>query len=318
MPPPPKMDRLRDLAARSSRRVECRLRVPKSLSTTSLMLPKATELDEGSDDARSTVSSTSASAVLSPTTCLPGSLSPATPSLHSDPTPTPFLPPPAGIRNTPAQPRAHRGISTTAMQTSSTNKRTKRSDMERDTVGQAALKGYDPPHSSLSVAGREADQRLFDQVLTSIAQNDVIANSGHDLHRRVNDCARDYMEAKQIVERREHEIAAISTKIESMQATIDNASKHLRKAQEIAAEAIDSSVSEQFRLREQDNLTNILIGMTNAIAKGDCHTWPADKVNKCLEVIILSRIHGRKSLQPKRASYQSLAPLPPVLNKHTC
>lgn len=173
------------------------------------------------------------------------------------------------------------------MQTSSTNKRAKQPKMEGNAVAQLSLKGNNSSDSSVSVAGRQADQKLFDQVLTSIAQNDVIANSGLDLHRRVNDCARDYMEAKQIVERREHEIAAISTKIESMQATIDDASKHLRRAQDIAAEAIDSSVSEQFRLMEQDNLTNILIGMTNAIAKGDCHTWPRDKVDKCLEVSVL-------------------------------
>ncbi|KAL2280950.1 hypothetical protein FJTKL_12094 [Diaporthe vaccinii] len=140
------------------------------------------------------------------------------------------------------------------------------------------MKG-DPP----SVAGREADQRLFSQVLTSISQNDVIANSGLELYRRVNDCARDYMEAKQIVERREHEIAALSSKIEAMQATADEASKHLRKAQELAAEVIDNSVSEQFRLRERDNLINILLGMTNAIAKGDCHDWPREKVDKYLE-----------------------------------
>ncbi|KAK7696822.1 hypothetical protein SLS64_014181 [Diaporthe eres] len=140
------------------------------------------------------------------------------------------------------------------------------------------MKGDPPP-----VAGREADQRLFDQVLTSISQNDVIANSGLELYRRVNDCARDYMEAKQIVERREHEIAAISSKIEAMQATAEEASKHLRKAQELAAEVIDNSVSEQFRLRERDNLINILIGMTNAIAKGDCHDWSREKVDKYLE-----------------------------------
>lgn len=154
--------------------------------------------------------------------------------------------------------------------------------MEGNAEDQPAPKGNDP-----SVAGSEADQRLFDQALTSIAQDDAIANSGHELYRRVNDCARDYMEAKQIVERREHEIAAISAKIESMQATMDEASKHLHKAQAIAADAIDSSVSEQFRLREQDNLIDILLGMTTAISKGECHSWPRDKVNKCLEVRFL-------------------------------
>lgn len=207
------------------------------------------------------------------------------------------------------------------MQTSSTNKRAKQPKMEGHAVGQPSLKGKDPSAPSVSVAGREADQRLFDQVLTSIAQNDVIASSGLDLHRRINDCARDYMEAKQIVERRDHEIAAISTKIESMQATIDDAGKHLRKAQDIAAEAIDSSVSEQFRLMEQDNLTNILIGMTNAIAKGDCHTWPGHKVNKCLEVSVLvpsarpqvRTIKGRPpSVPPVDAS------LSPRLNEYIC
>lgn len=173
------------------------------------------------------------------------------------------------------------------MQTSSTNKGKKLPEMDGDTADQATLNGIDPSQPCLSVAAREYDQRLFDQALTSIAQNDAIANSGLELYRRVNDCARDYMEAKQIVERREHEIAAISTKIESMQATFEDASKHLHKAQAIAAEAIDNSVSEQFRFREQDNLTKILIGMTDAIAKGDCHNWPREKVNKCLEVSLL-------------------------------
>lgn len=155
--------------------------------------------------------------------------------------------------------------------------------------------GNDPCQPSVSTTSREDDQRLFDQVLTSIAQNDAIANSGLELYCRVNDCARDYMEAKQIVERREHEIAAISTKIESMQATIANASKHLHRAQAIAAEAIDSSVSEQFRLREQDNLIKILMGMTDAIAKGDCHNWPREKVNKYLEASLLRRLPARNT-----------------------
>lgn len=240
------------------------------------MLHKTTELDEGSEDTRSTLSSTSDSAVLQPMT-----------SLYSDPTSRPSLSS-SDTKTTSAQPRAQQGISTTGKQTSSNKKnKTKLRKMDRNAETQAALKRSDP---SVSVAGRKADQELFDQVLTSIAQTDVIANSGHELYRRVNDCARDYMEAKQIVERREHEIAAISTKIESMQATIDDASKHLHKAQSIAAEAIDSSVSEQYRLREHDNLTNILIGMTDAIAKGDCHIWTREKVNQCLEVSLLFSI----------------------------
>lgn len=169
------------------------------------------------------------------------------------------------------------------MQTLSTNKSTKQPRMKRN---------------ASSGADREADQRLFDQVLTSISQNEVIANSGLELYRRVNDCARDYIEAKQIVERREHEIAAISTKIEAMQATADEASEHLHKAQVLAAEVIDSSVAEQFRLKERDNLINILIGMTNAIAKGDCHDWPRDKVNKYLEVRFLCPVHVTASRLP--------------------
>lgn len=169
------------------------------------------------------------------------------------------------------------------MQTLSTNKSTKQPRMKRN---------------ASSVADREADQRLFDQVLTSISQNEVIANSGLELYRRVNDCARDYIEAKQIVERREHEIAAISAKIEAMQATADEASEHLHKAQVLAAEVIDSSVAEQFRLKERDNLINILIGMTNAIAKGDCHDWPRDKVNKYLEVRFLYPVHVTASRLP--------------------
>lgn len=288
MPPPSKMDRLRDLATRR-KRVDFHFRIPKSLSTTSLMPRKAADADQDGNDAMSTVSSTSASAVLTPTTttCLPGNLDPAMSSLHPDPTTSKSTParPSSNTKaskDAPTEARAPKDASTTGIQTSSSNKADKQSRMEGNTGAQTALKG-----SRASVADREADQRLFDQIQTTIAQNDAIADSGLELYRRVNDCARDYMEAKQIVERREHEIAAISAKIETMQATMDTASEHLHKAQAIAAEAIDNSVSEQFRLREQDTLTNILIGMTNAIAKNDCHAWPRNKVNKCLEVCLV-------------------------------
>lgn len=166
--------------------------------------------------------------------------------------------------------------------TPSINKNEKHPKMKKDREGQVLPKGASP-----SADVYETDQKLFNQILTTIAQDDIIADSGFELYRSVNKCARDYMEAKQIVERRENEIAAISTKIEAMQAIMDNASKHLHKAQAIAADAIDSSIAEQFRLREQDNLTNILIGMTNVIAKSNCHIWPRNKVNKYLEVCFL-------------------------------
>lgn len=238
--------------------------------------------DEDGDDTSSTVSSTTASTSKPPKTRLPGNLGPDMSSSHSDPTPAPNSPF-SENKPTPAHPRAHEGgLNSQKKKTSSINKNKKQPKMKTDKEGQALLKGNSP-----SAAGCEADQKLFNQILTTIAQDDVIADSGLELYRSVNKCARDYMEAKQIVERRENEIAAISNKIEAMQAIMDNASKYLHKAQAIAADAIDSSIAEQFRLREQDNLTNILIGMTNAIAKGNSHIWPTEKVNKYLEVCFL-------------------------------
>lgn len=277
------MDRLRDLATRT-RRVDYHFRIPKSLSTTSLMAHKPADLGEGSDDAKSALSSTSASASLPPQTVLSDDLGTTMPSLNSELASSPTRP--SGTKPPRVDPRAQEATPNAGREkTSTVNKDNwkKQHKMNTDGEGQAPLDGDDP-----FVTGRKADQQLFGQVLTTISQADVIANSGDKLFKRVNECARDYLEAKQIAERREHEIAAISTKIEAMQATMDKASKHLHKAQAIAAEAIDSSVAEQFRLKEQDNLTNILIGMTNAIAKGNCHNWPRDKVNKYLEVCFLA------------------------------
>lgn len=278
--PPSEMDRLRDLATRT-RRVDYRFRIPKSLSTSSLMAHKSTDLGEGSDDAKSAHSSISASATLQPQGLLPDHLGTAVSPPHSDPDSAPTIHPP-GTKPTTVQAQAQETASRRAgkKKTSSVNMDKKQPKMNSNREGRASLDGDD-----LFVTGRkEADQQLFGQVLTTIAQDRVIADSGDVISKRVNECARDYLDAKQIVERREHEIAAISTKIEAMQATMDKASRHLHKAQAIAAEAIDSSVAEQFRLKEQENLTNILIGMTNTIAKGNCHNWPRDKVNKYLEV----------------------------------
>lgn len=155
------------------------------------------------------------------------------------------------------------------------------------TRGKTALK--ESGHSD-QVASHEADQRLFDAAQAVIAQDRVIADSGLEVSRRMNECARDTIEANQIIERKEHEIAAITTKIDGLTATFDHAYNHLLQAQEIAAEAIDSSVSEQFRHKEETNLINILIGITNEIAKKSSFDWPREKTNKCLEVRYLCSI----------------------------
>ncbi|KAJ0104271.1 hypothetical protein J7T55_009435 [Diaporthe amygdali] len=252
------MDRLRDLA--TQRRVDFHLRIPKSLSTTSLMPHKATDGDDGGDT-NSAVSSTSANAVLEPTTCLTGNSHPAMPSLHLDKPPVHSLPS-SDTKIAQSQSKAGNGMPfDTSLQTSSIKKPDKKPKMKGKTKGKTALKGTQ----------------------AVIAQDNVIANSGLEVSRRMNECARDVLEANQIIKRKEHEIAAISTKIDSIKANFENASKHLQKAQAIAAEAIDNSVSEQFRRKEEANLVNILMGMTEAIAKGNSHNWSRAKVNKSLE-----------------------------------
>lgn len=282
-PPPAEMDRLRDLATR--RRVDFHLRIPKSLSTTSLMPHKATDGDDG-DDTNSAVSSTSASAVLESTTCLTGNSHPAMPSLHLDKPPVHSLPS-SDTKITQSQSKAGNGMPfETSPQTSSIKKHDKKPKMKGKTKGRTTLKGSEP-----LVAHGEADQRLFDAAQAVIAQDNVIANSGLEVSRRMNECARDVLEANQIIKRKEHEIAAISTKIDSIKANFENASKHLQKAQAIAAEAIDNSVSEQFRRKEEANLVNILMGMTDAIAKGNSHNWSRAKVNKSLGVRLLCYVY---------------------------
>lgn len=239
---------------------------------------KSTDPGEGSDDAPSTVSSTSASASLEHQNLLPTEFGTIMPSPNSAPDPVSTLPS-SDTNPTPVQPHTNEAVLNTGnKKTPSANKDKDQPKMKADKEVQASVDGDEPFDADC-----EAYQKLFDQILTNVAQDDVIANSGLNLYHRVNECARDYMEAKQIVERRENEIAAVSAKIEAMQAIMDEASKHLQKAKAIATEAIDSSVAEQFRLKEEQNLTNILIDMTNAIAKGNCHTWPRQKVNKHLE-----------------------------------
>ncbi|KAG8156408.1 hypothetical protein KVR01_013749 [Diaporthe batatas] len=273
------MDRLRDLATRT-RRADYHFRIPKSLSTTSLMAHKSADLLEGSTDGDARSALSSASSSFRPQPLLPDDLGAAMSPYYPVPASSPAQPPPpSGAKPTTVQPRAQEAASSAAKnKTAAVNMGKKQPRMNANRGGEACLNDDDP-----FFTGHKADQQLFGQVLTTIAQDDVIENSGRELFKRVNECARDYMEAKQVVEQREHEIAAISTKIEAMQATMDKASKHLHKAQAIAAEAIDSSVAEQFRIKELENLTNILIGMTNAIARGNCHNWPRDKVNKHLE-----------------------------------
>ncbi|KAL1861406.1 hypothetical protein Daus18300_008937 [Diaporthe australafricana] len=241
--------------------------------------------NDGSDDTKSTMSSDSASAVLEPTTSsypTKNSRPANMPSPHRDPSTTLSFHSSDTTTNQ-VQSKGQEHTPTISTQTFSTNKQNKKPEMTGKTRGKTRGKTAALKERSHSIAGHEADQRLFDAAQAVIAQDRVIADSGLEVSRRMNECARDTMEANQIIERKEHEIAAIATKIERLTATFDDAHHHLLKAQEIAAEAIDSSVSEQFRYKEETNLINTLIGMTNEIAKKSSFDWPREKINKCLE-----------------------------------
>lgn len=134
--------------------------------------------------------------------------------------------------------------------------------------------------------GREReDQELLKLAEAVVAQGDALSDSGRDLSRRVNEMARDVLEANQIVERKGTEIAGLNEQLRVMRLNFNKAHAQLQKAQHLAGQVIDSATCNH---HTTDNPTSSMEGdvrlMKEWVGHQDVKTWPSERVERCLMV----------------------------------
>lgn len=246
------MDRLRDLASRN------RASVP-SFSFSSPLLQRKT----ADDDATSTMSSFStASEPIHSITSVPP---------HFDPQPT------QSVRSSQvtAQPQAAQDQAKPASDTE-LSKSKKKTTVKKKKDKSAMRRAF--------MERRKAEKQLLEMAEAITSQNDIIADSGQVLNRRLNNVARDILDAEDCIKRKDKEINEITEKLKTMEAAYSEAKKHLDKAQRLALDAIDNGAGAQYmRDMEISYLQNLKV-MVGDMEKENVGNWSKEKTNHFLKV----------------------------------
>lgn len=134
----------------------------------------------------------------------------------------------------------------------------------------------------------ETQQHLLTMADILLTNSDILTDSAATLSRRLNDVARDIIDAGITIKGRETEIGALSDQLRAMELSFDVAHEKLQKAQLITANAIDSGALLTHHLREIENLMQALHGVGVMMGGQDIGAWDLEKIDAVLEVCIQS------------------------------
>lgn len=137
----------------------------------------------------------------------------------------------------------------------------------------------------------KTEQELFELASTMAAQGDALSDRGRDMSNRLNEMARDVLEANQLVERKGTEISALNEQLRLMQLKFDKAHFQLQQAQELAGQVLANrkkSIPEQHDGPDdaQGPVEGDICAIKNWMAEQDVQAWPVDKIKGLLRVCL--------------------------------
>lgn len=133
----------------------------------------------------------------------------------------------------------------------------------------------------------KTEQELFDLAATMAAQSDTLSDSGRDLSNRLNEMARDVLEANKIVERKGTEISELNEQLRVMQLSFDKAHFQLQQAQDLADQVVDKKIYEHDATDKRGLMEGDIRAFRSWVTKEDVKAWPADRIEKFLCVCFL-------------------------------
>lgn len=257
------MDRIRDLASR--KRASFPARLP-SFSITSRSTPYALSQPKADDDdAKPTTSSASAASEPINTNIA------ALPDFGAQSTE------PAETSQDIVQTEAGQAeVRARAKSSSDTEVSKPKPKKNKSRKKRAALKGA-------SMEPLEAQEKLFEMAEAAIKQNEIVASSGMAVSRRMNELARDVLEANQLIMCQDREIAEVNETIKVMEARLKGTQKLLNEARLLVSETINGD-SAQARHAKMMDLVHKVTSVTRDVKMEHISTWSKDKTNKHLEV----------------------------------
>lgn len=152
----------------------------------------------------------------------------------------------------------------------------------------------------------EIEQRLLAMADIVAAHSDVVTASGSALSRRLNELARDILDANQIIQRREQEITGINSQLSAMELCFAHAHAGLSRAQDLVGDIIDGGVAQIHRQRTLATMEQALQGIRVVLGDEKIDTWEKDKVDGILKVPIYVKIPSDTDVFP----IQSISRMP--------
>lgn len=129
---------------------------------------------------------------------------------------------------------------------------------------------------------RDTEQRLLAMADILAAHSDVVTDSGSALSRRLNELARDVLEANQIICRREQEVADLNNQLSAMRMRFTHAHAGLFKAQALVGDIVDSGLAQIHRHRTVSTMEQALQGIRVVLGDGKVDEWEREKVDGIL------------------------------------
>jgi hypothetical protein len=135
---------------------------------------------------------------------------------------------------------------------------------------------------------RETDQKLFDLADAVINQNEVISGTGRELSLRMNELARDILEANKYIESKDQEITEINNQLKAMEVSFNEAAKHLERAQLLARHAVKNGALENCKAELKAQMHENIKSMTKNAKTSDIGSWSREQTNIYLKVCFSS------------------------------
>lgn len=128
------------------------------------------------------------------------------------------------------------------------------------------------------------DSQLLAMIDTLVADTDAVLSSGLVVSQRLNDTAREILEAKSVMSKIDEETTQISSQMEMMKLRFDSAHVQFNNARDLHRSILDSQHVEG---REEEVLAEMLhqVQVIEQLIKEDgVENWSLDKVNNTLSV----------------------------------
>lgn len=135
-----------------------------------------------------------------------------------------------------------------------------------------------------TTVNRKLDQELFSLVDTMTANQDTFAATSKETSLRLSETTKVILEANEIIQRKDQDIAYINKKIESLIRNFDRAQALLEQAQTITSCAVVEAQNTQLRQDLKSNLSTTILDIWERVRREKVDNWTQADIDDAMRV----------------------------------